>query len=225
MRWLTIKEIMKEVTIPENTVRRYLTLLDPSVRKQRDGRSFVYPETVIETVQRINEMYLNGKTTTQVMETLKITPPQEPVVISTPHSESSTNTTHTPPLTLNGATIEKAVSTTTAEEMFDMFADVVADRVKTRMANIFAENNLLKDRINVLKDQLTSGQNEITNLHKVVYEQKEQISLLESKISELIITIQAMISESRELREKGWWERFTTKFRASGSDAPPTKPT
>lgn len=91
--WLLVSEISEKTGIPENTVRRYVTMFSVFFHSKKFGRALKYSPEAVEVVMAISSHYNHKLTTDEIRERLR---EELPVIIDPEDSHHVITTTRTP---------------------------------------------------------------------------------------------------------------------------------
>lgn len=158
VKYITVKEIVDRTSIPENTIRRYLGLVDDHITKKKDGRSFVYPEEALVIIRKMNSLFMDGKTTSQVIEELDI-----PHITTMEHGQ---DTARPGP----GQSAGSAVSVNNGEELMEAMVMRITERIREQAApaeqKLIEENAKLRQQVDDLKQQNVELKSTVDSIYK-----------------------------------------------------------
>lgn len=101
--WFTARQLSDKTTIPENTVRRYISKFEEFFTSKGGSRSKLYERSAINVLVRIKNLYDTGYETEQVKEFLKN---EFPVTLDGDNVGEGEDKAVTPILTTNEDIIE-----------------------------------------------------------------------------------------------------------------------
>ncbi len=83
---VSVRDISRLCKIPESTVRRYLTLFDEFIVREKIGRTEYFPSETLTLIRRISQLYNEKKETPEIVSILRY---EVPINITTDSASSS----------------------------------------------------------------------------------------------------------------------------------------